>query len=68
MDKGASVGAPNNIVYAMGWLGQYVIVMPDTNEVAVTMGNTQFGWAGCPDYDSHYILTSFFQAIAPALQ
>ena len=66
-NKGASVGASSNDVSMMGYLGQYVIVMPDTGEVAVTMGNTMFGWDRCPDYDSHLILTNFFEAISDAL-
>jgi len=70
---GESIGAGEGAVAAMGYLGQYIAVLPEHNAVAVTMGRTEFGSAACnrttppafDDYDSHWMLTKFFEAFLP---
>lgn len=54
--------APDDIAVAMGYTGQYSMVIPERNMVVVTMGNTYKGSAVCQPYDSHGILTSFYEA------
>lgn len=56
------LGAPADISVAMGYTGQYAMAIPSRNMVVVTMGNTFRGSSVCRPYDSHGILTSFYEA------